>query len=81
MTETPTLKVGWTLGEPPVCSCGRTSSGPTAYLDEGWCLFWGCEYCGPAMNSDNNEIEIAWPFGKDDMATPFDLEAIGFEIA
>ena len=81
MTETPTLKAGWTLGEPPICAvCGHKSSGPTAYMDEGWCLLWCCEYCDVAMNDNGNEIEIPWPFGKNDVASQFDLEAIGFEI-
>ncbi len=79
----------WRFSPPKVCThyvFGTTTDEvekevpmvATAYLEEGWCLFWACPECQEGGDEDGGEID--WPFLPTEYAKPEDLEWLGFTV-
>lgn len=70
----PLTHKGWEMPPPPKCDCGEHAI-PTAYLDEGWHMYWWCKKCDDMVQDDG----IDWPFSEHQKARPEDMLRVGFQ--
>jgi hypothetical protein len=62
----------WSLGDPPAVGMQ-----PIAYdAGDSWFLHW----MPGDLDNDKYACEIDWPFEKEDIAWPHDLERLGFQV-
>lgn len=72
----------WIMPMAHCTACGAAIQ-QTAYYDVDEIYFDFAEYCykcGAIFDFEDHSERFEWPFGKDDLAWPSDLEAIGFEV-